>query len=121
MATKSIVLDIQLYNISNPLVSFLSIIFNALKKENKYFNYNDDIFLIPSEENVEKKTENQLLVEKLLNSLYPPIVKSMIYMKYFMDMTVREIAKELKVSKSYVSKEIIKAEKYMKTLINVDK
>ena len=89
---------------------------NALKKENKYINYNDDIFLIPSEENVEKKTENQLL-----NSLYPPIVKSMIYMKYFMDMTVREIAKELKVSKSYVSKEIIKAEKYMKTLINVDK
>ena len=45
----------------------------------------------------------------------------MIYMKYFMDMTVREIAKELKVSKSYVSKEIINAEKYMKTLINVDK
>ena len=52
-----------------------------------------------------------------MNSLYPPIVKQMIYMKYFLDMTVREIAAEVGKSKSYVSKEILKAEKYMKSLL----
>ena len=59
----------------------------------------------------------KVLVEKLMNSLYPPIVKQMIYMKYFLDMTVREIAAEVGKSKSYVSKEILKAEKYMKSLL----
>ena len=49
-----------------------------------------------------------------MNSLHPPIVREMIYMKYFLDMTVREIAKEIGKSKSYVSKEIIKAEESMR-------
>ena len=40
-------------------------------------------------------------------------------MKYFLDMSVREIAKEIKKSKSYVSKEIQKAETKMKNLINL--
>ena len=52
-----------------------------------------------------------------MNSLTPPIVKQMIYMKYFLGMSVREIAKEIKKSKSYVSKEIQKAEEKMKNLI----
>ena len=35
-------------------------------------------------------------------------------MKYFLDMTVREIAKEIGMSKSYVAKEIVKAEEAMR-------
>lgn len=88
---------------------------NLLKKENKFISYNDDIFFNNDDECM--NLENYLMVKKLLNSLYPPIVKNMIFMKYFMNMTVREIAKELKVSKSYVSKEIIKAENSMRNLI----
>lgn len=57
---------------------------------------------------------SRVLVESLMNSLHPPIVREMIYMKYFLDMTVREIAKEIGKSKSYVSKEIIKAEESMR-------
>ena len=41
----------------------------------------------------------------------------MIYRKYFLDMTVREIAQEIGKSKSYVSKEILKAEKMMKSFL----
>ena len=35
-------------------------------------------------------------------------------MKYFLDMTVREIAKEIGKSKSYIAKEIVRAEEEMK-------
>lgn len=66
---------------------------------------------------VEEKSADRLLVEKLMNSLSPPIVKRMIYMKYFLDMTVREIAKEIGKSKSYVAKEIAKAEEFMKNAL----
>ena len=66
----------------------------------------------------EERSAARLLVEKLLESLYPPIVRRMVCMKYFYDMTVREIASELKVSKSYVSKEIIKAEKNMREMLS---
>lgn len=77
----------------------------------------DEFFSVSSDEDIKEETSTQLLVEKLMNSLAPPIVKKMIYMKYFLDMTVREIAKEIGKSKSYVAKEISKAEEYMKTLI----
>ena len=66
---------------------------------------------------MEEKSTTRLLVEKLMNSLAPPIVKQMIYMKYFLDMTVREIAKEIGKSKSYVAKEIVKAEEFMKKML----
>ena len=53
----------------------------------------------------------------MLASLYPPEVQRMIYMKYFLDMTVREIAKELGRSKSYVSKQILNAEKNLREML----
>lgn len=77
----------------------------------------DEFFYLSDGNDVADKTTTQLLVEKLMNSLAPPIVKQMIYMKYFLDMTVREIAKEIGKSKSYVAKEIAKAEEFMKTLL----
>lgn len=91
---------------------------NSLKESNiGQVDDIDEFYTISSDENIKEETSTQLLVEKLMNSLAPPIVKKMIYMKYFLDMTVREIAKEIGKSKSYVAKEIAKAEEYMKTLI----
>lgn len=77
----------------------------------------DEFFCLSDGDDVEEKTTTRLLVEKLMKSLTPPIVKQMVYMKYFLDMTVREIAKETGKSKSYVAKEIAKAEEFMKTLL----
>ena len=91
---------------------------NTLKeKQSSQVEDIDEFFVISTDEDIKEETSTQLLVEKLMNSLAPPIVKKMVYMKYFLDMTVREIAKEVGKSKSYVAKEIVKAEEYMKTLI----
>lgn len=91
---------------------------NALKSsQNRPTEDIDDFFGLSDGTDLEERTTTQLLVEKLLDSLSPPIVKKMICMKYFLDMTVREIAKEIGKSKSYVAKEISKAEEFMKKLL----
>lgn len=61
----------------------------------------------------EERSETVLLAEKLMAELSDER-RQMIYMKYFLDMTVREIGKELGRSKSYVAKEIRMAEEQMK-------
>lgn len=63
----------------------------------------------------EEKSEAALTAERLMQALTPQR-REMIYMKYFLDMTVREIAKDIGKSKSYVSKEIGKAEEQMKKM-----
>ena len=61
----------------------------------------------------EEKTENGLLVEQLMAELTAE-ERDLVYMKYFLDMTVREIGKAKHKSKSYVSKAILRAERSMK-------
>lgn len=61
----------------------------------------------------EEKTENVLLVEQLMAELTAE-ERDLVYMKYFLDMTVREIGKAKHKSKSYVSKAILRAERSMK-------
>jgi len=91
---------------------------NSIYGERKHPTSDIEEFnLIPDDEDVEEKSTSRILVERLMNSLSPPIVKQMIYMKYFLDMTVREIAKEVGKSKSYVAKEIAKAEEFMKNML----
>ncbi len=72
-----------------------------------------DEFDRASECSFEAKSESVLLAQQLMGELSPER-REMIYMKYFLDMTVREIAAEIGKSKSYVSKEICKAEEQMK-------
>lgn len=91
---------------------------NLLKKEDRYINYDDDILFNNSLSTDLDKTKNQLLCESIFELLDTPLLKNMIYLKYFMDMNVREIAKELGVSKSYVAKEISKAEEKIKNSLN---
>lgn len=74
----------------------------------------DEFTAVADSENTVEEATSRVLVESLMNSLHPPIVREMIYMKYFLDMTVREIAKEIGMSKSYVAKEIVKAEEAMR-------
>ena len=74
----------------------------------------DEFSAVADSGSTAEEVVSRVLVESLMNSLHPPIVREMIYMKYFLDMTVREIAKEIGKSKSYVSKEIIKAEESMR-------
>lgn len=91
---------------------------NELKKyKGKEYCPIDEIEIVSGEESMEKRSESRLLVEQLMKKLDPPILREMIYRKYFLDMTVREIAKEIGKSKSYVSKEILKAEKMMKNFL----
>ena len=61
----------------------------------------------------EEKSQSVLLVEQLMRELSPER-REVIYMKYFLDMTGREIAKEIGKSKSYIAKEICRAEEEMK-------
>lgn len=84
------------------------------KLENTEFSYDEFDVLSSDSSSFNEKTQNMIVVEEIMNSLHPPIIKEMIYMKYFLDMNVRDIAKELHKSKSYVAKEIKKAEEDLK-------
>ena len=100
--------------------SFLKIVrntaLNTLKAEkNKKTEDIDEFYALASGNDEEEKSTTKILVETLMNTLAPPVVKQMIYLKYFLDMTVREIAKEVGKSKSYVAKKIAEAEEFMKS------
>lgn len=56
----------------------------------------------------------KVTVEELMRALPSVEGRRMIYMKYFLDMTVREIAAELGRSKTYVADGIVKAENVMR-------
>lgn len=77
----------------------------------------DEFSRVPADPDPEEKATDRLLAEALMNSLSPPVVRQMIYMKYFLDMTVREIAKELGKSKSYVADAIVAAEEKMRKIL----
>ena len=91
---------------------------NFLKREKNVGTLNLDEFChISDGTDTEERTARHVLVEKMMDALSPPVVRQMVYMKYFLDMSVREIAKEVGRSKSYVSKEILKAEAFMKKML----
>ena len=78
--------------------------------------YMDDLsFLAPAEDG-EERAADRLLAESLLASL-PPEQRRLVYCKYFLDMTVRAIAAEIQKSKSYVHKEISRAEDRMRKIL----
>lgn len=95
---------------------------NHLKKESGHLPENIDEYtaLADCSVDLQEQVQSRLTVDRLLGKLSPPIVRKLIYMKYFLGMTVREIAKETGKSKSYVSKEIIKAEEFMKNCLEED-
>lgn len=105
---------------TNPCAWALKIVrntaLNTLEAEkNKKTEDIDEFYALASGDDEEEKSTTKILVETLMNTLAPPVVKQMIYLKYFLDMTVREIAKEVGKSKFYVAKKIAEAEEFMKS------
>lgn len=94
-----------------------------LRKRKRFDVYSDEnLATVPSCDNVENSVTDKTLVEPLLDSLYPPIVREMIYLKYYGELGVRDIATRVGKSKSYVAKEITKAEKFLReNLLNAEK
>ena len=76
----------------------------------------DDFSRLAPAEDGEERAADRLLAESLLDSL-PPERRRLIYMKYFLDMTVRAIAAEVGKSKSFVQKEIARAEESMREFL----
>lgn len=76
----------------------------------------DDFSYIAPAEDGEERATDRLLARNLLDSL-PPERRQLVYMKYFLDMTVRAIAAEVGKSKSFVQKEISGAEESMRKFL----
>lgn len=60
------------------------------------------------------KRDDAIMLERAINGLKPDERRA-VYLKYFIDMTVREIAAEMQISKSAADRLIKKAEENLKT------
>lgn len=76
----------------------------------------DEFANLAAADNSEERACDRLLVESLLQGL-TSAQRKVIYLKYYLDMTVREIASEIGKSKSYVQKEIDRSEKSMREML----
>ena len=73
----------------------------------------DDFFSLADERYSPEKREDALFLERAIKSL-PPLEKRMIYYRYYLDLTVREIAREQNMSKSSVERAVSRAEEMLK-------
>ena len=91
---------------------------NALRAENRRRTENiDDFFHLASDDDVaEQSTSKQLLIQAM--STLTELEKRAIYQKYFMDFTVRDIAKSLGKSKSAVQRALSSAEEKIKIYVS---
>ena len=76
----------------------------------------DEFFSLSSSDYSPEKRENAIMLEQAISKLEGD-ERKIIYCVYYLDMTVREIAKELKISKSAVQRLKEKAEENLKTLL----
>ena len=76
----------------------------------------EEFFSLSSMDYSPEKRENAIALEQAISKLGPD-EKKIIYYIYYMDMTVREVAEELKLSKSAVQRLKDKAEEKLKNLL----
>ncbi len=76
----------------------------------------DAFFSLADERYSPEKREEALLLESAVKRL-PPADKKIIYFRYYLDLTVREIAKETGMSKSAAERAIARAENALKKLL----
>ena len=76
----------------------------------------EQLFSLSSLDYSPEKRDNAIALERALSALEPD-ERRIIYYIYYLDMTVREIAKELDMSKSAVQRLKDKAEKRLKNLL----
>ena len=103
---------------TNPRAWVLRIVRNcAIAKIDRHKAANiDEFYNLADGQDCEERACDRLLAESLLQSL-TSAQRKVIYLKYFLDMTVREIAKEVGKSKSYVQKEIGRSEQKMRQML----
>ena len=77
----------------------------------------DNFFNLTSGDYDENKRDTAIMLETAIKQLEDS-EKKLIYYTYYLDMTVREIAKEMGISKSAVSRQLEKAEKNLKILLD---
>jgi len=75
----------------------------------------DEFFHLTDELYSPERREEALVLEEAICAL-PAVERRMIYYKYYLDFTVREIASETGMSKSAVQRLIAQAEKHLKNL-----
>ena len=77
----------------------------------------DEFFHLTDERYRPERMENALLLEGAIAQLAPP-ERRMIYYRYYLDFTVREIARETGMSKSAVQRLVASAEAHLKNLLD---
>lgn len=77
----------------------------------------EDFFNLSSLDYSPERLENAVLLEQALSKLSPE-ERKVIYYSYYLDMTVREIAAELKCGKSTVQRTLDRAETKLKKLLH---
>ena len=77
----------------------------------------EQIFSLSSLDYSPEKRENAIMLEMALKKLAPD-ERRIIYLVYYLDMTIREIAAELKISKSAAQRLKDKAEEKLKALLS---
>ena len=90
---------------------------NYLRRESRYRTENiDDFFFLSDDDDVEQLSTATLLVRDAM-SVLTEFEKRVVYQKYFMDLTVRDIAQSLHKSKSAVQRAIASGEEKMKNYL----
>ena len=94
---------------------------NKIKSENLRCGIDIDSFYnLTDGQNMAEKSDNVISVETAMKKLQPK-ERTVIWLKYYNDMTVREIASELSIPKSTVQEIIKNAESKLKKELSPDK
>lgn len=87
---------------------------NMLRSERRHSADNiDDMRSLPSDDDVQQRSETELLLQDAMSAL-TDVERQLVYRKYFMELTVRDIARDMGMSKSTVQRQIQLAEQKMK-------
>ena len=77
----------------------------------------EEFFSLASSDYSPDKRDDAIMLEQAMKKLAPDEMRA-IYLKYFIDMTVREVAAEMKISKSAADRLIQKAEQNLKIALS---
>lgn len=90
----------------------------ALRREKRHRTDNiDDFWNIASDDDVFEASSSRVLLKQAM-SILTEYERQVIYQKYFMDFTVRDIAKSLGKSRSSVQRAVTSAEEKLQNYIN---
>lgn len=110
------------YKAEDPLGWLTSIVRNTcldglrkLKRQNEVSA--EEIFYLADDSYSPEKRENALVLEEAIKKL-PPDRARAIYLRYFLDMTVREVAESMNLPRSTAERLIKSAEENLKSLLN---